>query len=340
MNTVRGPQLGPSFEQIHDALVQGFDGYKLSDGKSFLSASNTITASVSGGRFPFLAFTTGSFSMSPWKDFEQSISWDIPAKLMVQGPGEDGEKTIRRVLMDVIFRTQELIGLPIDENGNTVPFNDDTIRLYDAGKIDFLCERGAPFIRTVRVTPVDDGLATADIVFHVEATMKLDPRTLRLMKVGVLGINPVPPDGLFQDTTAEDGRGIALVFGTSAESAQGGYASQDPSLPPGFINSNQERGKTNDLPSLPLSQLTTSINVTPYSLSLSVGTPTAPLAAIAYAQNFSSQYVTQTAQWTSTNASVATVNASGVVSRVAPGSCTVFCTYNGVASNSVAVTCS
>jgi hypothetical protein len=339
MATVRGPVIGPSFTQIHDALVAGFNGFKLADGK-FLAASNTVTASVSGGRYPFLAFTTGSISLAPWKDFEQSIAWDIPARLYVQGPGEDGEQTLRRAMMDVVFRTQELIGLPVDVQGNTVPFNDDTVRLFEDGKITFLCERGAPFIRTIRANPVDDGLATADITFHVEATMSLDPRTLRLMKVGVLGINPVPPDSLFQDTTAEDGRGIAMVFGTDAETGQGGYASRDPSLAPGFINSNQERGKVNDLGSLPLNRITTSVNVTPYAIAISAGSPTAALSAIANAQDFSSQYVTQTAQWTSSNALVATVSTLGVVTRVGVGSCTVSCTYNGVASNAISVTSS
>jgi hypothetical protein len=339
MATVRGPVIGPSFTQIHDTLVAGFNGFKLSDGK-FLAASNTVTASVSGGRYPFLAFTTGSFSLSPWKDFEQSLSWDVPARLYVQGPGDDGEQTLRRVLMDVVFRTQELLGLPIDKDGKIVPFNDDTVRLYEDDKIEFLVERGAPFIRTIRANPLDDGLSTADIVFHIEATLSLDPRTLRLMKVGVIGINPVPPDGLFQDTTAEDGRGIAMVFGTDAETGQGGYASRDPSLPAGFFNSNQERGKVNDLGSLPLNQITTSVNVTPYAIALSAGSPTASLSAIANAQDFSSQYVTQTAQWTSSNALVATVSTSGVVTRVGAGSCTVSCTYNGVASNAVTVTSS
>jgi hypothetical protein len=327
---------GPTLDQIHDALVSGFQNFKVSGGK-FLTATNTNNTTPSGGTYPFLAFRTGSFRLSPWKDFQWSLSWDIPATLTVQGPGEDGEVQAREVLNDLILRTMQLIGLPIDDTGQVTPLNDKTIRLFDEGKLTFLCERGAPFLTSGKVAAVDDGLCRVELVFHVESTMSFDQRELNLMKVGVLGVNAVPPDGLFQDPTNVDGRGIHTVFGTSDETGYGGYATPDPALPTGFVNSNQERPDSNAAPS---PNITTQVNVTPYNLALSVGTPTAQLSAIAQSQSYITQYVTSQAAWQSTNASVATVSASGLVTRVAAGSCTVSCTFNGVASNAVAVTCS
>jgi hypothetical protein len=333
------PVFGPTLDQIHDTLAAGFDGFKLSNGQ-FLTASNKTRSTPSGGQYPFLSFRSGSGTFSPWKDFQWSLAWDIPARLTVQGPSEDGEGAARQALNDLVLRTTQLVGLPIDAAGKPVPLGPDTLRLFDSDSLEFLCERGAPFVKSFTITPIDDGVCAVDIIFHVEATISYDQREMQRMKVGVLGVNPVAPDGLYQDTTADDGRGIAMVFGTDAERAWGGYASDDPTLPPGFINSAQERPQTSQVASPPLNQQTASVNVTPYSVSLSVGTPTAALAAIAFALDASSQYVTQTAQWSSTNAAVATVSSSGVVTRVAAGSCTVSCIYNGVASNSVAVTCS
>lgn len=337
---VRGPKIGPSIAQLHNALVEGFNGFQLSviDPRTkkpkFLTASNTVTSSVSGGVFPHLAFRTGSFTLSPWKDFMYSITWDVPARLTVQGPADDGEESMRAILLDILLRTNELIGLPLDEKGKVVPFSDETVRRFDRGEIDFLCERGAPMIKSVSVNGLDDGLCTADIIFRIESTIDLDPRTLKLMKVGVLGVNPVQAGGLYQDTTATDGRGIAMVF---AETGFGGYDSQDPYLGH-TIRDPLQHGGTSQATGLAPNEIITGINVTPYSGSLSVGSPTLQLSAIAFAANASSIYVTSSAAWTSSDAAVATVSSSGLVTRVAAGSCTVSCVYSGVTSNSVAIT--
>jgi hypothetical protein len=115
-------------------------------------------------------------------------------------------------------------------------------------------------------------MSYADIVFHIETTVNLDARTLKYMKVGYMGVNPVRPNGLYQDTTAPDSNGISIVF---AETGNGGLATQDPILPPGFIDSS-------GMQSPPLGQvfdasatIVTSVNVSPYSAALSSGAPTA-----------------------------------------------------------------
>lgn len=344
MSSQRGPQIGPTISQIHDALVAGFDGYQLSvvDPKTgkpkFLRASNTVTASISGGVFPFLAIRTGSFSLQPWKDFMYSISWDIPARLTVQGPGEDGEASVRAMLLDIMLRTNELSGLPIDSDGKTVPFGDETLRLFDRDELEFLCDRGAPYIKSVVVQGIDDGLSHADIVFHIETTVNLDPRTLKLMKVGVIGLNPVSEDSLYGDTTAEDGRGVKLLLNTSAETAYGGRATKAPQLPPGFYSSSTLPSSSRESDPQP-KEVVTSVNVTPYSASLSAGSPTQSLQAIAFFADSHSAYVTSQASWLSSDVTKATVSSAGVVTRVAAGTATITCTFNGVTSNGVAITC-
>lgn len=330
-------KFGPTLEQMHSALVSGFQGITLTNGKT-LTATNTTNTTPSGGVYPFLAFRTGKFKLTPWKDYQYNISWDIPATLTVQGPGEDGEITARGVINDLILRTMMLIGLPVDAKGNVVPMSDKTLKMYDDGKLSFLCERGAPFLTSGDVTGVDDGLCRAELVFHIESTMCFDQRELNLMKIGVLGLNPVPPDGLFQDTTATDGRGIRMVFGTADETAFGGYNTQDPNLsglnpipPLSQVPNAQVQG-------LRPSEVITRIDVHPFAASISSGSPTSQLSAIAFYQDSHSTYVTSSAAWTSSDPTVASVNTAGLVTRVASGSCTINCLFGGVTSNSVAIT--
>jgi hypothetical protein len=329
------PDFGPTLDQIHNVLAAGFDGFQLSN-KKFLIATNKTSTTPSGGQYPYLSLRTGSGTFSPWKDFQWSLSWDIPATLTVQGPSEDGEGTVRQAINDIVLRTTQLVGLPIDDNGDPVPLGPETLRLFDSGSLTFLCERGAPFVKSFTVRAIDDGVCAADLIFHIEATISYDQREMSRMKVGVLGITPVPIDGIYQDTTAEDGRGISIAFN---ETAQGAYNTKDPRRVPGFYSSAQEQPKTKQAAGVPLSQSIASVNVTPYAASLSVGTPTQQLSAIAFALDASSFYVTQTANWTTSDASVATVSAAGLITRVAAGSCSVYCTYSGVVSNITAVTC-
>lgn len=318
--------IGPTLDQIHSTLVSAFKGYKLSDGK-FLSAS-TRHEPISGGTLPLIAFETGSFTMSPWQDFVDQLTWDIPATLTVQGVGEDGETKARQVVQDLILRSKQVAGLPIDEKGKLIPFGDKTVKLWDEEKLTFLTDRGAPYLKSARFILEQDGICKVYITFHVEAIMSLDQRQLPLMKVGVLGVNTVRPTELYQDAT--DGRGVAIVFGSPDEKGFGGYASGDPSQP----------GSTGSVAGSPPADLVAQVNVTPYAVSISAGTPTAQMTAIARFNNWATQYVTSGAAWATTDSLVATVSASGLVTRVGAGSCNIFCTYGGTVSNSVPVTSS
>ncbi len=159
-----------------------------------------------------------------------------------------------------------------------------------------------------------------DLTFHIEATLSLDERTLKLMRVGVLGIVPVPVGQVIQDTTLPGDKGVLNVFGTGYETGYGGR-----NEPP--------NGVVGPLPS----EIITAVNVSPYTASISAGTPTAQLQSIVQYQNYASIYVTSQGTWATSDAAVATVSA-GLVTRVGSGSCTISCTFGGVESNAAAIT--
>lgn len=327
--------VGPTLEQIHSTLVAAYNKLKLSSGK-YLTADNIRHDTVSGGAYPFLSFNSGRFTLSRWTEFEELLSWDIPATLVVQGPVQDGELVARAAVQDIMLRTKQVQGLPLDENGKIVSL-EQALRRYDEDDLDYLVDRGAPFIKTVVFKGEQDGLCAVDFIFTVEALLSFDTRDLKLMKVGVLGVNAVPPAGLYQDPSIPDGRGVKVVFGTEDEKGFGGYASGDPSFPYPTRDPIQPGG-TASVAGDP--NPVVEVRVTPYAAAISAGTPTTQLTAIARYQNYLTNYVTQQGAWSSDTPSVATVNASGVVTRVGAGTTNITCTFGGVQSNAAVITSS
>jgi hypothetical protein len=285
-------KVGPRFTQIFDVFTSAYKGLKLEGISRPLTTSAKWVDSPSAGERPFLCFATGHMVFSPWADFQQFVKWSIPAKLWVSGPGTNAEATTRSVLFDLLMRTSEIVGLPLDSDGKIVPLS-DKIRT----DIENLCERGAPYLTVGQVTSTLDGSeCVTDLVFSIETTVGLDKRKLKPMLVGVLG-------------TGEMGQRIT-------EADLKGFG---PNIPTPNKN-------------------TLSVNVTPYSASLTAGSPTIQLSAISTAVDYSTQYVTGLGSWTTTNANVATVSA-GLVTFVGVGSCLIRCVFDGVASNRVLVTC-
>lgn len=288
-NVVQPPSFGPTLDTIHQTLVSGFHGYKLPslNGKQ-LVATNTNNTTPSGGNMPFLAFRTGTMTFSPWKDFEWYVSWDIPATLTVQGPGEDGEISARKVLMDIVQRTMMLVGLPVDLSGTLLPLDSGTVAAYDSGEYVDLCERGAPLVKSAAVVPLDDGLCRVELVFHVESTLSLDERVL-----------------------------VEFDKGT-VKTASGDQLTTDLTIFPSVVR----------------------VDAIPYAVSLSASNASASLRAQTLNKDFATTNdVTSSGTWASSNTGVATVSAAGVVSRVAAGTATITCTYGHVTSNGVVVTC-
>jgi hypothetical protein len=85
-----------------------------------------------------------------------------------------------------------------------------------------------------------------------------------------------------------------------------------------------------------------SISISPSTVSLS---PASPSAQLTITPNDSSGNVIRDdgnvfrPVWTSSDSNVATVNQSGLVTRVAAGNCNVTASFNNISSNTCAVTC-
>ncbi len=319
--------------QVFEALIAGFDGLKFSNGDELSADQKPDQAKdISEDRLPYLLFDVGNLSFEPWKEWEQYSSWDVPAVLKIKAEPGDADTALLAAAQDIVFRTRSIMGLPVDETGKIVPYGPDTAARFDRGELTFLAERGAPFVKQFQTAPSSGRYASANLIFHVETVIDLDPRVLGRAQVGIMGITPVAPGQLFGDDTLPSPGGIAVVADRDLY-AFGGYDTVDPTA------QRQGRQPTNRVAGVDPRSVAR-VNVTPYSASLSVGTPTSQLQAVAIYGNYSSSYVTAIGTWASTNAAVATVSTSGLVTRVAAGSCTVTCTFNGAVSNAVSITCS
>lgn len=305
-----------TLEQIYDALVQAYTNTPIPGTKWKLTAAHKPDniVDVSDDKLPFLLFDIGTMTLSDWKPWEKYVTWNLSATLKVKGEPGDTDKIFLRVLNAFLLRTAQILGLPVDDKGNVVPYSQATATLFDQDKLTFLADRGAPLVVGVQTQPSDGKYSQATIQFSVQCVLDLDPRVLPIAKVGIMDITSFPSDSTLPDSVA-----VTLGYDTASPVA-GGDAQGVAGTPP----SQQIKG----------------VNVTPYSLALSVGTPTGTLTAVATFLDWSSRAVTPLAAWSSSNAAVATVSATGVVTRVAAGSCTVSCTYAGASSNAVAVTCS
>lgn len=323
----------PTIENVHSTLLTAFNGFPLRDG-SYMSAGDDYddVDHVPNGQLPYLLFEVGNIVLRPWQNFQQWIAWDVPATLKVIG--EAGPAMKRRLLAtyhDLVARTKQVVGLPVDDSGTLVPFSDKTMALYDRDQLTFLADRGAPYITNFVPDRVGGAFGYARVMFHLETVIDYDPRQLSTVEYFQMGINPQLPGQLFDDPTLLGRTGIAV---TPPENvlAFGPYTTSDPRV-------NPLGGRfTPPVPGTDPRETLISVNTTPYALALSAGSPTAQLTAIATWGNYRSAYVQGQAQWTSTNPSVATVS-GGLVTRVAAGSTTVTATFNGMASNTVTVTC-
>lgn len=316
--------------QINEALVQGMDGLILSNGDRLTADHKPDSIEkVSDDQLPFLLFDIGRMAFAPWQFWQESVSWDANVTLKIKGEPGDVDAAILAVLVDMIAQTKRITGLPIDKDGKVIPYGADTRKLFDRDELTFLVERGAPYFKTISVRPSDGPYCTADLVMHLETVIDVDPRgPLPRAQVAILGVN-AQEQGIAADTSLPDPQSIAVVADSDLR-AWGGYDTPDPlnrRRPGRFVAGVAPR------------DVIKSLAVTPYSAALSAGTPTAQLAAIVTMANWSSSYVTPVVTWMSDTPGVATVDSNGLVTRVAAGSASISCTYQGAASNAVAITC-
>lgn len=314
------------------SMIAGFDGFELDDG-SVITADkkpDSIQA-VSDDVLPFMLFDTGSIQVAPWQAWQDSVSWDIPCTLKIKYPSDSIDDRMLEILQQIMQRTAELIGLPIDEDGNVVPFTPATAVRFDRGELSFVAERGAPFLRSMVAAPSQGSYATASLSFHVESTIDNDPRgALPVALQARFGIIPMS-GSLAQDQTLPEPYGIPITPDSSFRGISA-YTTRDPLW------------KTRNPPLPQLAgvadaDLVSSVNTTPYTATLTAGAPTVQLSSIAKYANWNTIHVEQLGAWTSTAPSVATVTAAGLVTRVAAGSTTISVSFGGAVSNGVAITC-
>lgn len=322
----------PTLRLIIESLIAGFDGLAVDDHAQLAADLNPDNIdAVSDDVLPFLLFDIGSIQIAPWQFWQDSIAWDLPAKLKVKTSSGEVETYLLEVLQQLMQRTAELIGLPIDQDGHVVPFTPATAYRFDRGELAFLAERGAPFLRSMSVRPAQGSYATADLMWHIETTLDHDPRgelpVALQMRLGIL-----PMQGsLAADPTLPEPLGIPITP-SSAVRGIGGYNTPDP------------LGRTRRPPlrqavGVADSDRVTAVNVTPYATTLTAGAPTAQLASIATYANWNTAHVEQLGAWVSADQSVATVSSAGVITRVGVGATTCTITFGGVVSNVVAITC-
>lgn len=320
-----------TMELLLSTLVAGFDGFELDNGTLLAAGRNPERLEVvSDDLLPFILFENGSIRSTPWQAWADYVTWDIPATLKVKGPPEDVDTRMLDVVRQVMQRTAELIGLPVDANGVVVPFTPASAQKFDRDELMFVANYAGPFLSSVGMPPAQGSYAIAPLVFHVEATIDNDPRG-ELPKALQARFGVVPMLGsLAQDSTLPEPAGIPIVP-MSARMGIGGYNTPDPML------------KTRQPPLQQAAGVATadtlqSLSVMPYAATLTSGAPTIQLAAIATYANWQTNHVEQLGAWVSSTPSVATISATGLVTRVATGSTSISFTFGG-ASSSVAVTC-
>lgn len=320
---------------IMDTLIAGFDGYEVAG--LILSSDRKPDGinTISDVRLPFLLFETGNIISTPWQFWQDSISWDIPAILKVKGEPGEVDDLMLQVLQALMQRTAELIGLPINADGEVVPFTPKTANLFDRGELKFVAERGAPFLKAVNVPPASGSYATASLIFHVESTIDNDPRgALPLALQARFGVVPMS-GSLAADPTLPDPAGIPITP-DSAFLGVGPYTTPDPLTKIRHPPLKQFAGVA-DADRVTAVRITTAAGA--YAASLSSGSPTVQLSAIGQYANWNTAHVELLGSWVSSSPSVATVSASGLVTRVSAGTTSVTNTFGGVVSNAVAITC-
>lgn len=319
-------------DSVYQALVGAFHGLELSSGDVLTAEGHTTDdTALARQALPYLGFATGAIEAGEWSDdWTDEIRWAIPARLVVQGPVDDGGSLMRATLVDLMQHTRRVRGLPYDAKGlapddGTLDYGDRIRR----GEVETLIDRKGPHIAGIQVNgPFDSGKYVAALTFRLAFLQELDPRRLTLAKTVVLGMQPLDVAKSTLDTTAP--ADVLMPKFTSADRiGVGGFT-----LPPLLISDNGvptyvdgDSGVKGARPR----DLARELMVNPRTASIAA-LATQQLSAIVIMQDDVSLTVTGAASWSSSNAGVATVSASGLVTGVAAGTATIAATHLGVSA--------
>lgn len=325
-----------TLQTVHDALVAGFHGAEMASVGRLLTASSSLTTleAVSQETLPYLVFRTGTFTTVPWSRWETRVIWDVPAELKVLAEASFAGDGVRGVLEDILFATASIRGLPVDEAGEVMRYGDELRRINQRGELTFLLDKGGPFLTRTVVRPEsgDDPFAIADLTFHVEFVAEYDPdvSVRRLMKVASLGLIPINPDGrwILTDPNREKYR-LNLPIPALARDTFGVSAHAKPETVVVIGGTKIDLTPVVSVAGADSATILQSLVIQPQPLTLAP-TNQWQMTALGYYQDNTARPLTSAATWGTTNALVATVSSTGLVTAVGAGLCNITASFNGV----------
>lgn len=341
----------PSLENVVAALMEGLDGAPIPGQESSANPRGLLTANdrinsespVSDAVLPFLRFATGGLTAAPWQMWQQQIKATIPAVLKVRVRPDEGGARMRQAI-DVIFRRMALLlGLPVDEAGKVMPYTEDTARRYDAGELADLVDRTGPHFSVARVTEAPGTpYATADLAFTVEFLLDMDPRKFYQAQVVAIGVN----------LPGAAGENVETEWTPDAPTpdedttATGRFNSPDPEIlvgaaevPRAFPPFPQGDDVEDAVEGPPIADAVASVAVYPRTAAVGIA-GTYQLVAVVQFGDGNVRNVTAASTWATSDATKATVSASGLVTGVGVGTASITATYLGIASSAAVVTVS
>lgn len=318
-------------KNVFRALVEGYNGIQLSNGESLQSSTTKNEAT------PSLLWKVAGWKSNMWQaPYQYQVQWDIPCELRVATEAANPDALID-ALDDLDTWSSFIYGLPVDEAGNVVPYGGKVYdRLSKLDKIFSIATRFVgPYIQrvTVRPTEADNALAIADVLFHVEFVADATPKANAKAMVFVVGANILYPNHT-NNPQAENAPYSYPAPATADTFAQGAFAKPDTTLTIQGVETHAGFPPiVQDLPSVdgtgdPVKEIT----IYPATFTVSAGTPTKQLTAIAFHDSGATEVPAFT--WASTNQAVATVEANGLVTRVSAGTTTITASYGGASGSS------
>lgn len=332
-----------NLDNVFKTLVQVYAGAKLANGQRLNALPwLNVTSAISDAMLPYIAFQTGNGNTTFFDDDGEEkvyVRWQVPATLRVRGDSTGGAGNILRMAMQEIFyRSKIFKGLPITPTGLLIgEGHPEFFKFFDKEELFFLSDRSGPEIVSFQVTePIDTPYAEAKFLFGIEFTMDIPTRGREeswpegVVDVSVLGTTVMDPAGQFEpfNPNLEEGQlWFQVPAGPNDTKSRTGFNEPmsvvvDTDLPePKVI-----KGLRND-------QIILRLNVVPTIKSISIA-GTQQLTAQAVYRDGSAYNVTAATTYGTSNAGVATVSTSGLVTGAGAGVAVITGTFSGVSGTS------
>lgn len=323
------------YSNIFRTLVAAFNGTDYG-GKSKIRSGHDRNLTA-----PSMVWNIGTWTTEPFDKFKTLTRWDLPAEIKIQC--EPGDPFAPLDAIEALTLRGDLAsGLPYDtKTGDPILAGAANVdALTRAGRVGYHGERFVgPTLRTMRPRPNegDTGLAIVDTVWRIEVVIDATPAPLGVARQFTIGTNIGDPAGAWLKQPLDEDTQIVIpvdadmrsqgVFSEPDTTLRGGGRVYRPGFPPLIKPLPMAAGPSED-------RVVREIDVQPRTASVST---TRQMTAIALYANYETELITNRVQWASTDTNKATVNSTGLVTKVAAGSVTITATYAGV-SGSAALT--